>query len=601
MTPVQPEPILLYHTRLTPDDAHLKHLIEFSGLLCRIVDVSRLDTELDQAAGKEMCILASTTMIDSWCQKFPDPPKALDRLLHKASSLFVFGFTPETPSYIAASLSEGALGAVRRFKEANLRYQVSSWEPEITREFSGLSFAGAQNAIDCVFDCGQNARDITPLITIEGMSFWVVAEKKLCKIFLLACSAIADLQEPVDGSIDVTRYFSRLLPAAMFLRSSFKSRCWQSKHRFANFIIDDPPLKRSYGYLNYCNLVSQMDKCEFATTIAFIPWNYRRTDNRVAQLFRERMDRLSLCVHGCDHTTAEFSCTDLAVLNSKVQLASARMNSLGRWNGLSYSKTMVFPQGRFSIGALTALKANNYLAAINSSASPADPGAYGSLTVANFLEPAITRYGGFPVFLRRYPGRSEQFAFDLFFGKPLLVVEHHAYLKDGGARLAEFISRLNSFERLQWSGLQKLMMKSYLERQISKEITLCRLFTNHHVIENTAERERTFIVTKFEPGDVPIQNVLVNGQNTMFKVGGNALEFATRIPALSSTEVSIVYRNLLPNAEPGQGFASRSRIWTRRMLCEFRDNVLCRSDLLLANARALHRGLSRSYVRLLPR
>jgi hypothetical protein len=166
MTPVQPEPILLYHTRLTPDDAHLKHLIEFSGLLCRIVDVSRLDTELDQAAGKEMCILASTTMIDSWCQKFPDPPKALDRLLHKASSLFVFGFTPETPSYIAASLSEGALGAVRRFKEANLRYQVSSWEPEITREFSGLSFAGAQNAIDCVFDCGQNARDITPLITI---------------------------------------------------------------------------------------------------------------------------------------------------------------------------------------------------------------------------------------------------------------------------------------------------------------------------------------------------------------------------------------------------------------------------------------------------
>jgi hypothetical protein len=586
-------PILVADIHTTSNEVCLKHLIEFSGLLFRIVDVSRLDTELDHAAGKELCILASTTMIDSWCQKFPDPPKALDRLLHKASSLFVFGFTPETPSYIAASLSEGALGAVRRFKEANLRYQVSSSEPEITREFSGLSFAGAQNAIDCVFDCEQNARDITPLISIEGMPFWVVVEKKLCKIFLLACSAIADLQEPVDGSIDVTRYFSRLLPAAMFLRSSFKSRCWQSKHRFANFIIDDPPLKRSYGYLNYQNLLVQMDRCDFASTIAFIPWNYRRTDNRVAQLFRERMDRLSLCVHGCDHTTAEFSSTDLAVLNSKVQLASARMNSLERWNSLSYSKTMVFPQGRFSTEALTALKANNYLAAVNSSPLHAYSAENEFLTVAEFLTPAVTRHGGFPVFVRRYPVGLEQFAFDLFFGKPLLAVEHHAYFKDGGGRLAEFVARINSFKGLQWTGLHDIMKKSYLEREISSEVTACRLYTNHNIIENHVERDRTFIVTKFEAGDVPIQHVLVNGVATGFMMIDNMLEFATRIPALSSTVVEVVYRNPLPHAQLERGFASRSHVWAHRMLSEFRDNVLCRSDFLLAGAQALRRGFSR--------
>src|SRR6185437_852348 len=70
-------------------------------------------------------------------------------------------------------------------------------------------------------------------------------------------------------------------------------------------------------------------------------------------------------------------------------------------------------------------------------------------------------------------------------------VEHHSYLKDGGARLTEFISRLNSFESLEWTGLHEILTKSYLEREISNEITLCRLFTNHHVIENSAERERT--------------------------------------------------------------------------------------------------------------
>ena len=50
-----------------------------------------------------------------------------------------------------------------------------------------------------------------PLVTMEGMPFWVVVEKNLCKTFLLACSAVADIQEQVNGNIDVTSIF---FPAA---------------------------------------------------------------------------------------------------------------------------------------------------------------------------------------------------------------------------------------------------------------------------------------------------------------------------------------------------------------------------------------------------
>jgi len=592
MKPVQPEPILLYHIRLTPDDVCLKRLIEFFGLSCKTVDTSAFGAELHRAVDHDLCILASAETIDRWCHNLPDRAAALGVLQQKASFLFVYGFAPgKSLAYIAGSLSDGAIEDVSALTGGGLNYQVSSSEPEITREFSGLSFGCARNGTDSGFVSTENSSSTVPLVTIADMPFWVVVEKNSCKTFLLACSTIADIQEQASG-IDAGKYFSRLLPAAMFLRWVFKSRCWHGKHRFGNFIIDDPPLKRSYGYLNYRNLLTQMDRCEFTSTIAFIPWNYRRTDDQVAQLFRERTDRLSLCVHGCDHTTAEFSSTDLATLNSKVQLASARMNSLERWNGLSYSKTMVFPQGRFSTAALTALKANNYLAAVNSSPTPADSGAYGSLTVADFLTPAVTRHGGFPVFVRRYPAGLEQFAFDLFFGKPLLAVEHHAYFKDGGARLAEFVSRINSFKKLQWTGLQDIMKKSYLERKISNEIIACRLYTNHQVIENHAERDRTFIVTKFETGDVPIQHVLVNGVATRFMIVDNVLEFTTKIPALSSTVVQLVYRNSLAHAALEQGFASRSHVWAHRMLSEFRDNVLCRSGFLLAGAQALRRGFS---------
>jgi len=590
---VQPEPILLYHVRPTPDDMCLKRLAEFFGLSCKTVDSCIFDAELCRAADHDLCILASAATIDKWCHSLPDCAAGLDLLQQKASFLFLYGFAPgKSLAYIAGRLSNEAIEEVRALTDGGLTYQVSSSEPGITREFSGLSFGCAHNDTDSGFVCTANPSGAVPLVTINNMPFWVFVEKNLCKTFLLACSAVADIQEQVN-SIDVGTYFSRLLPAAMFLRTAFKDRCWHGKNRFANFIIDDPPLKRSYGYLNYQNLLTQMDRCQFASTIAFIPWNYRRTDNRVAQLFRERTDRLSLCVHGCDHTTAEFSSAGLAILNSKVQLASARMKSLERGNGLSYSKIMVFPQGRFSTEALTALKANNYLAAVNSSPSPADSGAYGSLTIADFLTPAVTRHGGFPVFVRRYPAGLEQFAFDLFFGKPLLAVEHHAYFKDGGASLGEFITRINSFKELQWTGLDEIVKKSYLEREISNEITACRLYTNHHVIENHAERDRTFIVTKFETGDVPIQRVLVNGVSTGFLVIDNVLEFATRIPALSSTVVQVIYRNSLPHAELERGFATRTHVWAHRMLSEFRDNVLCRSDLLLAGAQALRRGFSR--------
>lgn len=587
------EPILVHDVHPTPPDVCLKRLVEFCGLVCRSVERSTFDAELDRAADHDLCILASATTIDKWCHNLPNPTSALNRLCQKAFSVFLYGFSPEGwHNSLAATLSDGAISDLRRFTRADLRYEVSSLRPEITREFSGLSFGCVSSAIDFGFVCSDNFSSNLPLISIDRMPFFVLVPKNGSKLFLLACSAIGDIDEEVNGKFNPTRYFSRLLPAAMFLRSTFKGWCWHSKYRFANFIIDDPPLKRSYGYLNFRDLVSTMDRSDFASTIAFIPWNHRRTDNKVIQLFRERPDRLSLCVHGCDHTAAEFSSMDLALLTSRVELATARMNNLHRQSGLSYSKIMVFPQGRFSTEALTALKANNYLAALNSSASPAPSSAVSSLTVADFLEPAVTRYGGFPLFVRRYPGGLEQFAFDLFFGKPVLVVEHHGYFNDGGVRLADFIARLNSLQRLQWTGLREIMAKSYLECDISNEIAACRLYTNHHVIENHAEHERTFVVTKREIHNVPIHNLLVNGQSTKFTVVGNVLQFTTQIPALSSAVVDVAYRNVLPQIEPEQGLARRSRIWTRRMLSEFRDNILSRSGFLLARADALHRGLT---------
>jgi len=566
------EATVLQYNKQSPSDVRLRKLAEFLGVRCKTLDASRLDAEFEQTPNHGLCILVSAGTISAWGHDSTKQRTAINRLRQKSRFLFVYGFAPDNnTTSIAASLSDGQISNLRRFDRDDFDYEVACSHPHFTREFSGLSFGPMQSQIDFGFVCSSSSGGLCSLVSIAGLPFLAALEKDGCTTFLLACKDIVDIQEKTDGNIDVASYFSRLLPPAMFLKSVFKNHCWRTRQRFANFIIDDPLLKYTYGYLNYKDLVAMMDKSDFATTIAFIPWNYKRTESAIAKLFRERSERLSLCVHGCDHTNAEFASTDVGALNCKVRIASNRMNAHRDSTGLAHSQVMVFPQGRFSPEALKVLKCNNYLAAVNSSAMPTPAGEC-DLCVGDFLDLAITRYAGFSLFLRRYPGRLEGFAFDLFFGKPLLVVEHHAYLKDGGRNLVEFIAQLNSFGGLQWKGLNEIFPKTYLEREMSAHTTECRLYVNHHVIDNHDAWDRTFIMSKPHVDDAPIENVFLNDKTADFVIAGNSIEFAVTIPAQTSTKVDIVYKNVFPCNEPQRDFETASRVWVRRILSEFRDN-----------------------------
>ena len=56
----------------------------------------------------------------------------------------------------------------------------------------------------------------------DGMPFWALLEKANCSVFLLACEEIVDVNQRTDGNLNITECFSRLLPAAMFLKSTLK-------------------------------------------------------------------------------------------------------------------------------------------------------------------------------------------------------------------------------------------------------------------------------------------------------------------------------------------------------------------------------------------
>ena len=211
----------------------------------------------------------------------------------------------------------------------------------------------------------------------------------------------------------------------------------QSEVHHASIIIDDPLLRENYGFLNYRKLLNLMDKHNFFTTIAFIPFNFNRTDKRIATLFRERPDRFSLCVHGCDHVKGEFGRIDLNYLDNKVKLATARMVEHEKRTGIPFDRIMVFPQGIFSNAALEALKKNNYLAAINTEAMPVD----GHIS------------SNFPFFLRYKPEDVTDCVSD-----PTFIVLHHDYFKNGYERLTDFVDELNTRSKnVKWDSLGNIV------------------------------------------------------------------------------------------------------------------------------------------------
>lgn len=208
---------------------------------------------------------------------------------------------------------------------------------------------------------------------------------------------------------------------------------------YACLIIDDPLLTRNYGFIDYKKLLSLMDKYNFHTSIAFVPYNYNRSEKEVVNLFLDRPDRYSLLIHGCDHTECEFGITDKNQLDRKCKLALSRMERHRELTGIDHDNIVVFPQGSFTVEAAEALKNNGFWAAINSN-RVTELGKPGPL--CNDLE----YISGLPVYPRWYPDNA------CFSEKlPIFLVEHHKYFKDY-SRICTFVSHLNDkFPDLIWT------------------------------------------------------------------------------------------------------------------------------------------------------
>lgn len=489
--------------------------------------------------------------------------------------LFVYGFEgTQEDCQIVRALSCGVLNSVRQIDAGENEYSVASPD-SFSYEFSDLTFGQTNRLNDHVFQTATKDSKVLEHMRIGGNPFLISLENTPGFVTLAGTRNILDVDQPFPRGIRLLDSFSQLVPFMMFLRRVFGTRCWHGARKLGSLIIDDPLLTGRYGFLHYESLLNAMEESQFATNMAFIPWNYRRSRRKVIDLFKRYPGRYSLSVHGCDHTKAEFATTDSEILSLKARTALQRMTAHEQLTGLPFDRVMVFPGGHFSSRAIETLKASDYVAAVNSTEFATDL-ANDGLRIRDVLDVAVMRYSNFPIFIRRYPNRIAEFALDLFLGRPALIVVHHEDFRNGYAEIQHFAEQLNSrCGGIKWCSLEEIARRSYLIKRGAGDEMHVRLYTDHAIIQNSESETRVFQLWRKIDEEAPVPRVTVNDEIVSAESAGGSLRVKLKLNPGEEARVSLRALEPITTGSPEAGnLLYRMNVRARRYLCEFRDNYV---------------------------
>src|SRR5437867_5088851 len=247
---------LLYWDQPGPAELNVMRIVQFLGASVRLLKLTRdgpLDEEVPDRRGADgRCLITSAETISQIARQGKGYA-GLRRLLGTpASNAFVYGFEPiASHGSLLQELTSGSIAGVESLQSEDLTFRVDQGARDICRQFSRLSFEAADPSRDFAFVGDLRMGQCSSLIRIGQEPFLVRATYQGCSLLLSACLDTADLDGPVATGESIIRYFSRVSPLMMFVRHAQSDGLWHTDTPSACFIVDDPLLKRRYGFLDY--------------------------------------------------------------------------------------------------------------------------------------------------------------------------------------------------------------------------------------------------------------------------------------------------------------------------------------------------------------
>ena len=509
--------------------------------------------------------------------------KALRRSSGNAVPLLILGVTPETDSTLLSGWSGSAAIGVRRLESpTRLDYGVGR-VAGLTQQLSGIRIPFPGRA---TFYFALNAHSSgEEIMAVRNDSQTVPVFIKTSQdgqaVFLLCKTRPAGTSAPDRDPYSVVDSFAEVAPVMMFVKYSAGDRGWHAPYHYANFTIDDPWLREPYGRLSYEGLLKEMEKHNFHTTIAFIPWNYDRSEASVITLFREHPDRFSISIHGDNHDHGEFESLQSEGRHAAaLKQALARMEQFQRLTKIPYDPVFVFPHYIGPEEVLEKLKAYNYLATVNSTNVPADRSIPSTPLFA--LRPVTTSFAAFPSFLRysaAIPDPAGAIAINEFLDNPLFFYTHSDFFAKGIDAFNGIADEVNKIEpATSWRGLGEIVNHLYLIRSRDDSTYDLLAFSPRLEINNPSDRAVVYHVRKFEQNAGDIKSVTIDGRPVPLAVQDGDLSVTVEVPAGAHRTLRVEYKNDL-NLSSIPMSSGSARVYFLRRSSDFRDIWLANSHL----------------------
>jgi hypothetical protein len=193
-------------------------------------------------------------------------------------------------------------------------------------------------------------RDVTTLAEVSGAPVWTTrtqAGTRLDHAVLLPAELASD--ETLRSRLVPGRFFG-LLPLVEFIRAVTRESGWKRPPVRASFLMDDPNLHAvRYGYLDYEELADEGVDLGLHLSVAMIPIDGWFVGGRVAQLFRAHPEKLSLLMHGNNHTRHELG--DGRPQKPRLEMISQALRRAQQFetrSGVPIARVMAAPHGECS-------------------------------------------------------------------------------------------------------------------------------------------------------------------------------------------------------------------------------------------------------------
>jgi hypothetical protein len=573
--------LLMDSTNQTNFDVNLAHVAEFYGVKLRAVDVTAgplTDDMFFDGSGaplKLIGVTASTLAVLT--------PESLQLLLghveNEGLPLLLYEVGPETNPVMMARLTNGSIVGATVPQDCCTDWTIADSAPELTKEFTGQTvlLASSQKQIDYSLVMSPVAPEDQPAVLItstedNGDTYPIFASIKrgAGTIYINAGGEGQNLDEitfhemyygePFKGSDQ----FATILPLMFVLRDKLGDEAWHGVADFGNLTLDDPPLISVTRLLNYQDLLAEMEAHNFHTTIAFMPFNYARSENEVVALFHEHPDRYSIVQHGNDNDGYEFYYYEdfegalhpprpLLEQEDDIREGLTRMVMHEELTGIHFGRIMVFPMGIAPDDTMTVLKEYNFMATVNRQDRP-----LGTEPPPDWdynMRPANMDYESFAVISRRsvsdlasdptnIASYVKNAVFDLFLDKPALFYSHvyeGELFQSGIDAFDPLADAVNGLADVQWDSLEDIVLRMCLQKRNDDGSISVMMFASQLELTNESNEPVTYHISKVETLNVPIKRFLVNGRDTVYSVENDTFQTDFIVPPDTIVRLAIIY------------------------------------------------------------